>query len=135
MNSFKDWCYRNQFTLQQGLLKAARFPVPGLKPSRQQMLNDFSRQLLQYKENIFTDVMSKLVSELEVSERYPPKFSRLIFSGDGGSVGLGHVYMNEHIVTNMRNNRIEETISNYLKNRILPGRLLITLKLQPQRKK
>ena len=42
LDPFKDWCYRNQFTLQQGLLKAARFPVPGLKPSRQQILNDFS---------------------------------------------------------------------------------------------
>jgi hypothetical protein len=87
----------------------------------------------QYKENIFTDVMSKLASELEVSERYPPKFSRLIFSGDGGSVGLGHVYMNEHIVANMRNNRIEKTISNYLKNRILPRRLL-TKHIYPQLK-
>jgi uncharacterized protein (TIGR00375 family) len=52
LDPFKDWCYRNQFTLQQGLFKAARFPVPGLKPSRQQILNDFSRQLSQYKENM-----------------------------------------------------------------------------------
>jgi uncharacterized protein (TIGR00375 family) len=52
LDPFKDWCYRNRFTLQQGLFQAARFPVPGLKPSRQQILNEFSRQLSQYKENI-----------------------------------------------------------------------------------
>jgi len=52
LDSFKDWCYLNRFTLPHGLLKAARFPVPGLKPSRQQILNDFSRQLSQYQENI-----------------------------------------------------------------------------------
>ena len=50
LDPFKDWCYQNQFTLQQGLLKAVRFPIPGLKPSRQQILNDFSRQLSKYKE-------------------------------------------------------------------------------------
>jgi superfamily I DNA/RNA helicase len=53
LDPFKDWCYQNQFTLQQGLLKAARFPIPGLKPSRQQILNDFSGQLSQYKEKMF----------------------------------------------------------------------------------
>jgi superfamily I DNA/RNA helicase len=52
LESFKDWCYRNRFTLPHGLLKAARFPIPGLKPSRQQILNDFSRQLTQYKEDM-----------------------------------------------------------------------------------
>jgi superfamily I DNA/RNA helicase len=60
LDPFKDWCYRNRFTLSLGLLKAARFPIPGLKPSRQQILNDFSRQLSQYKENM---------SDLSVAEK------------------------------------------------------------------
>jgi hypothetical protein len=46
LDLFKEWCFRNRFTLSQGLLKASRFPIPGLKPSRQQTLNEFSRQLL-----------------------------------------------------------------------------------------
>jgi len=49
---FKDWCYQNRLTLREGLLKAGRFPIPSLKKSRQQMLNDFSRQLFQYKTNM-----------------------------------------------------------------------------------
>jgi ATP-dependent DNA helicase UvrD/PcrA len=53
MDIFKDWCYQNRFTIPLGLLKAARFPIPGLKSSRQQMLNDFSRHLSKYKDNMF----------------------------------------------------------------------------------
>ncbi len=49
---FKDWCYRNRFSALHGLLKATRFPISGLKPSRQQMLIEFSRQLFNYKRNI-----------------------------------------------------------------------------------
>ncbi len=49
---FKDWCYRNRFTPLNGLLKAARFPISGLKSSRQQMLIEFSRQLSHYQENM-----------------------------------------------------------------------------------
>ena len=53
MDSFNDWCYRNRFTPSQGLVKAARSPIPGLKISKQQMLNEFSQQLLRYKENMY----------------------------------------------------------------------------------
>ena len=42
---FKDWCFEKRFSLQEGLLKIQRFPVPGMKTSKQQKLNDFSRQL------------------------------------------------------------------------------------------
>jgi uncharacterized protein (TIGR00375 family) len=49
---FKDWCYQNRFDLQQGLEKAVRFPISGLKAARQQMLGDFYRRLLLYRENI-----------------------------------------------------------------------------------
>ena len=88
LDSFKDWCYRNQFTLQQGLLKAARFPVPGLKPSRQQMLNDFSRQLSQYKEDIsglsvaakllYLEKNTKLFGMLNSDVKIKEAFTRLV---------------------------------------------------------
>ena len=52
LNSFKDWCYRNRFTLPHGLLKAARFPIPGLKSTQQQTVNEFSQQLAQHKEKM-----------------------------------------------------------------------------------
>ncbi len=88
LGSFKDWCYRNQFTLQQGLLKAARFPVPGVKPSRQQMLNDFYRQLSQYKEDIsglpvaakllYLEKNTKLFGMLNSDVKIKEAFTRLV---------------------------------------------------------
>jgi uncharacterized protein (TIGR00375 family) len=52
LDAFKDWCYQNRFDLQNGLEKSVRFPISGLKAARQQMLGDFYRQLLLYKEKI-----------------------------------------------------------------------------------
>jgi len=52
LGQFKDWCLQNRFALREGLKKAVRFPVPGLKASRQQTLNEFSNQISQYKKDI-----------------------------------------------------------------------------------
>jgi len=52
LGQFKGWCLQNRFALREGLKKAVRFPVPGLKASRQQTLNDFSNQISQYKTDI-----------------------------------------------------------------------------------
>lgn len=46
LSKFKLWCYQKQFSLADGLRQAKRFPIPGLKPSAQQMLNDFSHHLI-----------------------------------------------------------------------------------------
>ncbi|MGB5746725.1 MAG: UvrD-helicase domain-containing protein [Desulfobacterales bacterium] len=59
LGQFKDWCLQNRFALQEGLKKAVRFPVPGLKASRQQVLNDFSNQISQYK----MDMSAMLVAD------------------------------------------------------------------------
>jgi uncharacterized protein (TIGR00375 family) len=60
--SFKKWCYQNRFNLPCGLRKAAQFPIPGLKPSRQQMLNEFSRLLSLHREKMSgLSVMEKLL--------------------------------------------------------------------------
>lgn len=45
LSEFKLWCYQKQFSLADGLRQAKRFPIPRLKPSTQQMLNDFSDHL------------------------------------------------------------------------------------------
>jgi superfamily I DNA/RNA helicase len=42
---FKSWCYSNNFSQQQGLVKAKRFPIPGLNRSQQQKIIDFGEQL------------------------------------------------------------------------------------------
>lgn len=53
-----------------------------------------------------------------------PEFPSLVFSGDGGSVGLGFVYMDEHLVCLLRANRLSEAVAYYLRNRALPRRLI-----------
>jgi superfamily I DNA/RNA helicase len=45
LSEFKLWCYQKQFSLADGLRQAKRFPIPRLKPSTQQMLNDISDHL------------------------------------------------------------------------------------------
>jgi superfamily I DNA/RNA helicase len=45
VDSFKSWCYSNNFSQQQGLAKAKRFPIPGLSRLQQQKLIDFGEQL------------------------------------------------------------------------------------------
>ena len=88
LDSFKDWCYRNRFTLPRGLLKAARFPIPGLKPSRQQMLIEFSQQLSQYKEKmsglsvadklLYLEKNTKLFGILNSDAKNKEAFARLV---------------------------------------------------------
>jgi len=88
LDSFKGWCYRNRFTLSHGLVKAARFPIPGLKPSRQQMLNEFSRQLSQYKEKmsglsvadklLYLEKNTKLIGILNSDAKIKEAFVRLV---------------------------------------------------------
>jgi superfamily I DNA/RNA helicase len=88
LDIFKDWCYLNRLTFPHGLLKAARFPIPGLKPSRQQLLNYFSRQLSQYKENmsrlsvtdklLYLEKNTKLVGMLKSDARIKEAFARLV---------------------------------------------------------
>ena len=41
LDVFKDWCYQNRFSPDQGLANAQRFPIPGLSTARQQTLSEF----------------------------------------------------------------------------------------------
>jgi uncharacterized protein (TIGR00375 family) len=58
--AFKDWCYRNRFSLQQGLSQAKRFPIPGLSTANQQTLIYFSNQF---------EELAKKLAEKKVSEK------------------------------------------------------------------
>jgi superfamily I DNA/RNA helicase len=88
LDLFKEWCFCNRFTPPQGLRKTARFPIPGLKPSRQQMINEFSQQLSQYKENmsglsvteklLFLEKNTKLVDILNRDVKTKGAFAHLV---------------------------------------------------------
>jgi len=45
LDQFKNWCFQNRFSLQQGLIKVNRFPIPGMAAAKQQKLNDFSNHV------------------------------------------------------------------------------------------
>ena len=57
----------------------------------------------------------------------PVERPSLVWSGEGGSVALGHVHMNEAIVELMREGRVDEAIETYLQREhiTLPQRLLM----------
>jgi DNA helicase-2/ATP-dependent DNA helicase PcrA len=46
---FRSWCSTKEFSLQQGLMHARRFPIPGLSRSQQQKLVDFDERLVLIK--------------------------------------------------------------------------------------
>jgi uncharacterized protein (TIGR00375 family) len=44
-DKFKNWCFQNRFSLQQGLIKVKRFPIPGMASTKQKKLNEFSNYI------------------------------------------------------------------------------------------
>jgi superfamily I DNA/RNA helicase len=44
-DKFKNWCFQNRFSLQQGLIKVKRFPIPGMASAKQKKLNEFSNYI------------------------------------------------------------------------------------------
>lgn len=77
-----------------------------------------------FNRNIFQNMMSDLIAQVINKEVNPPRFSRLVFSGEGGSVGLGHVYMNKDIVEKMRKGLVDEVVSGLMNKKYIPKRLL-----------
>jgi uncharacterized protein (TIGR00375 family) len=45
LDQFKNWCFQNRFSLQEGLIKVNRFPIPGMTSAKQQKINDFSSHI------------------------------------------------------------------------------------------
>jgi uncharacterized protein (TIGR00375 family) len=44
-DQFKNWCFQNRLSLQAGLIKVNRFPIPGMASAKQQKLTDFSNYI------------------------------------------------------------------------------------------
>lgn len=74
-----------------------------LAPRDYDVGGDFRCQLAQ--------LICNLINENRISSSRP----RAIWSGDGGSVSVGCVYLNEYIVKNMRINNIDGAISDFKK--------------------
>jgi uncharacterized protein (TIGR00375 family) len=49
LDRFKNWCFQNRISLQEGLSKANRFPIPGMASAKQQILNDFANIINSYQ--------------------------------------------------------------------------------------
>ena len=69
LEQFKDWCIQNRFSLPEGLTKAVRFPIPGLQAPKQQLLNDFSIQVSQYKKDLSPRPVAEKLRYLEKNTR------------------------------------------------------------------
>lgn len=52
LDQFKNWCFQNRFSLQEGLIKVNRVPIPGMASAKQQKLNDFSDHISRYKREL-----------------------------------------------------------------------------------
>ncbi|MBA4366558.1 MAG: DNA helicase [Desulfobacterium sp.] len=49
---FKNWCFQNQFSLEQALNHALRFPVPGMSRSNQLKLTEFINKMANFKQTL-----------------------------------------------------------------------------------
>ncbi|MEJ2170932.1 MAG: UvrD-helicase domain-containing protein [Desulfobacterales bacterium] len=62
MDQFKNWCFQNRFSLQEGFSKVHRFPIPGMAAAKQQLINQFTIQLMQIqKETASLSAADKLL--------------------------------------------------------------------------
>jgi superfamily I DNA/RNA helicase len=52
LNQFKNWCFQNRFSLQRGLIKATRFPIPGMASAKQQKLTDFASIITNFQSEL-----------------------------------------------------------------------------------
>ncbi len=73
---FKNWCYQNRFSLQEGLFKATRFPIPGMPSNKQQQLTDFSNQIAQYKSDFSTMTAADKLRYLEKNTKLSGMLNR-----------------------------------------------------------
>jgi DNA helicase-2/ATP-dependent DNA helicase PcrA len=76
LGRFRDWCFQNRFSLYAGLNKAARFPVPGMQTSKQQVLNDFSNQIARYKIDMSPLSVADRLGYIEKSTRLSRRLNK-----------------------------------------------------------
>ena len=85
---------------------------------------DFARKLETLHEEIpkepgnlvpdYSALMAQAWSASERRKTFPAERPALVWNGEGGSVALGHVHINEKIVDFMRNGKINAAIGEYL---------------------
>ncbi len=85
---------------------------------------DFARQVDAIHEEVpkepgdhvpdYSSLMAQVWNASKHRKGYPAERPALVWSGEGGSVALGHVHINEKIVELMRAGQIEEAIETYI---------------------
>jgi uncharacterized protein (TIGR00375 family) len=70
MDQFKTWCYQNRFSLQEGLFKAGRFPIPGLRSAKQMQLNDYSDRIALLKAEMTKLTVAEKLHYIEKNTRF-----------------------------------------------------------------
>jgi asparagine synthase (glutamine-hydrolysing) len=63
----------------------------------------------------YTKLMAKGWAHSSFRAQWPPERQSMVWSGDGGSVGLGHVYLTHEIVNLMRRGNVDSAVDNFLK--------------------
>ena len=116
----KIYCGNISFPGSQDAVYPKEFAdVLGLKyySFSQRIDGKFEKNRIQY-------MMSELISQISEQENYHPRFPRLVLAGEGGSVGFGHVYMHKDIVEKMRKGEVDHVITNMMKKKYIPRRLM-----------
>ena len=68
---------------------------------------------------LISEALTKIKSDLEDKVKHP----RVVFTGDGGSVGVGHVYMNDKLVNLLKQEKTDEALRYFLEKRNFPRRV------------
>lgn len=71
-------------------------------------------------ESMISESITKANQAIKVGVKYP----QLVFSGSGGSVGVGHVYMDEVLVGLLEQGKIDDAIHYFVRKRTLPKKIL-----------
>jgi asparagine synthase (glutamine-hydrolysing) len=66
------------------------------------------------------EVIRTMDPKIRESVQYP----KLVFSGDGGSVGVGHVYISRGLIDLLKRGKTEDAIRFFLKDRNFPSKLI-----------
>lgn len=69
-------------------------------------------------------LIAEAIAEESKHEVNIPKYPKLVFSGDGGSVGVGHVYIDHVLIDLLSQNKIDEAVHYFLQKRHFPKKIL-----------
>ncbi len=69
---FKSWCYSKKFSLQQGLINAKRFPIPGVSRTQQQKVIDFAEKIAGIKNETAAMTVAEKLQHLSQMPQFTP---------------------------------------------------------------